>query len=491
MGPTPLWVAIRFPALALEVFSRARPQDDARPFVVDSGGRVPRLVAVHEAARQAGLREGMLLSAAYPLAPDLVRQPRDLAAEEAALEQLATHVLAFTPMVSLEAPEALVASIGSTLRLFGGREALLEAITARLTTTGFTACFGIAPTPLAALALADAGIDELVVSPEALERALAPLALRHFGLDPESLATLSSAGIRSFGDARKLPRSGLARRLGPALVALFDRCLGRSDDPRLPFLPPPRFASRLELPSAVETVEALSFALQRLVGDLAGWLEARGLGVRVMELALCHEHALVRRLDSPLTEARFALAAPSRTPRHLMHVLRERLSRIELPAPVAALALASEEVAPLAGCNLELLRGEGQALPEVPLLDRLRARLGEDAVRRIAVHAEHRPEHAMRVHDPATVPPLVAPPPLAPRPFWLFREAQPLAALMEAQPWILREGPERIESGWWDGSDVRRDYYVAESPQGETAWIYRDHRYASDDGDWFLHGLFA
>ena len=56
---------------------------------------------------------------------------------------------------------------------------------------------------------------------------------------------------------------------------------------------------------------------------------------------------------------------------------------------------------------------------------------------------------------------------------------------------MLRDGPERIESGWWDGGDVRRDYFVAESPQGETMWIYRDHRYGIDDGEWFLHGIFA
>jgi protein ImuB len=56
---------------------------------------------------------------------------------------------------------------------------------------------------------------------------------------------------------------------------------------------------------------------------------------------------------------------------------------------------------------------------------------------------------------------------------------------------VLREGPERIESGWWDGADTRRDYYVAESPAGELAWIFRDHRRGTDDGEWFLHGLFA
>jgi protein ImuB len=62
---------------------------------------------------------------------------------------------------------------------------------------------------------------------------------------------------------------------------------------------------------------------------------------------------------------------------------------------------------------------------------------------------------------------------------------------METRPWVLRDGPERIESGWWDGADIRRDYFVADTHEGATAWIYRDHRYGVEDGEWFLHGLFA
>ncbi len=81
--------------------------------------------------------------------------------------------------------------------------------------------------------------------------------------------------------------------------------------------------------------------------------------------------------------------------------------------------------------------------------------------------------------------------PAFPRPVWLLNEPEPLGHLLEAQPWVLRDGPERIESGWWDGADVRRDYFVAENPRGETVWIYRDHRYGIDDGEWFLHGVFA
>ena len=77
------------------------------------------------------------------------------------------------------------------------------------------------------------------------------------------------------------------------------------------------------------------------------------------------------------------------------------------------------------------------------------------------------------------------------RPYGCSRSPSRSATHSKSRPWVLRDGPERIESGWWDGADVRRDYFVAENPRGEIVWIYRDHRYGIDDGEWFLHGVFA
>ena len=81
--------------------------------------------------------------------------------------------------------------------------------------------------------------------------------------------------------------------------------------------------------------------------------------------------------------------------------------------------------------------------------------------------------------------------PSAPRPLWLLSEPAALSPAFEHAPWVLRDGPERIESGWWDGGDVRRDYFIAQTPEGGITWIYRDHRRSIGDGEWFLHGLFA
>jgi len=283
--------------------------------------------------------------------------------------------------------------------------------------------------------------------------------------------------------------------------------------------PPLRFERRLPLPAPVDSVEALGFGVNRLVDDLAGWLLARGLGVVRMSLTLVHERYL-RERGMPPTTATFALGAPARTPAHLHAVLRERLARVALPAPVEAIVLSSDETAPLASRNLGLLPEDAADAVVVPLVERLRSRLGDHAVATLAMRAEHRPEQAASevpvlsrsasfAHsgtgsratraranktpaspraDAAQHPPAPA---AAPRPLWLLDMARPLGGVVEAKPWVLRDGPERIESGWWDGRDCRRDYFVAETADGEMAWIYRDHRYGTDDGEWFMHGLFA
>ena len=47
-------------------------------------------------------------------------------------------------------------------------------------------------------------------------------------------------------------------------------------------------------------------------------------------------------------------------------------------------------------------------------------------------------------------------------------------------------GPERIETGWWRGPTLRRDYWRVETEKGLHFWIYRDLK----TGCWFLQGEF-
>jgi protein ImuB len=134
-----------------------------------------------------------------------------------------------------------------------------------------------------------------------------------------------------------------------------------------------------------------------------------------------------------------------------------------------------------------------QALHEV--LDRLRARLGGEAVQSLQLAADYRPERAwsarstvatvvtaatgVRVDNGAAHEFEVA---HAPRPCWLLPEPQPLCDM----PGLIA-GPERIESGWWDRGDVARDYYLARAVDGARQWVFQDLR----SGRWYVQGLWA
>src|SRR5437764_6970078 len=116
-----LWLCLILPYLSLDVFARAQtPADAAKPLAVTTGGHYPRVVIANDAAANAGVRTGQLVSASLALSPDLLLRERDLQAEAAALAAVAAWATQFTPMVSLAPQNAVLAEIGGSLRLFGG-----------------------------------------------------------------------------------------------------------------------------------------------------------------------------------------------------------------------------------------------------------------------------------------------------------------------------------------------------------------------------------
>ena len=68
------------------------------------------------------------------------------------------------------------------------------------------------------------------------------------------------------------------------------------------------------------------------------------------------------------------------------------------------------------------------------------------------------------------------------RPLWLLEAPRRLAE----NEFVLLAGPERIESGWWDGHEARRDYFIARTGDASLVWIFRER-----ERGWFLHGIFA
>jgi len=480
-----LWLCLHLPDLSLEVFTRGRDEDGAPLAVWHGRGSTQHILIVDAAAARLGLTPGMTLAAAHAVAGALLALQRDESLERAALEGVAAWAGRFTPLISLAPPRSLLLEVGSSLTLFGGLRTLRREVDNGARAQGHRPLLACAPTPLAAMLLARSGRGSDVTSTAALPGALADLPLSCLDLPPERLERLARMGVRRFGECLRLPRAGLARRLGGGLVADLDRALGRRPDPRRPYQPPPRFRAALPLPVEVEDTGALLFGANRLLQGLTGYLTARGAGVLGLVLRLNHHRRAA-------TRVRLGLAAPSRDADHLMLLLRERLAAVTLPATVTELVLQSDGMAPLAPQSQALFPGgEASVARDHTLLERLRARLGSDAVRGLRALPEHRPERAWSYTAGAQPVPAVALPPRR-RPSWLLAAPRPLAVQNGCPclngPLALETGPERIESGWWDGGDAARDYFVARDASGARFWIFQDLR---APGRWFLHGIFA
>jgi len=476
-----LWAALRFPDLSLQLYQRGAASRG--PTIVQEAGNRPVVWSCNEEAVRAGIKPGMAVSAAYALTHQLNLRLRNPAKEMKALAGIAAWATQFTPTVSLASANEVLIEISGCLRLFGGLRPLSGRIRAGLAELGYRAVVVVAPTPTAALLLARDGVDTSVGDRHQLRRALARLRLSLLDQPAQTVALLAQMGVHTIRDWLSLPRDGLARRFGQGFLDEVDRAFGLLPDPRLPFAPPSRFSVALELPAPVQETEPLLFAAKRLILELAGHLASRQIGVMRLKLDLEHAHHAA-------TPVVLGLSAPSRDAAHLVTMLREKLATIELPEAVENLCLVAEETRPLGSHNQSLFAdGRPSREERWRIIEHLRARLGMEAVHGLEMFPDHRPERAFRRSLPGRAGDGRCD---LHRPLWLLPQPVPLHAgetlpRMDA-PLTLLDGPERLETGWWDDFDVKRDYFVARDASGTKVWLFRERKGSKD---WFLHGIFG
>jgi protein ImuB len=466
-----LWACVLLPHLALDGVLRQRPDDG--PLVLVAGSANARtLVAVNADARRAGLRVGQRLLAAQALLAHFEALPYDLAATERWHRFLAAVAYRYSSEVCL-LPHALVLEISRSMGLFGPWPRLEAMLRADFSALGFRQRIAVAPTAHAAWVLAGISDGQAVLTSAALRPALQHVSVRKSHLPDTAAEALPGMGIRTLGQLLCLPHDGLRRRFGAELLAVLDRLTGDLPAGLDAWRPPDTFDLRIELTHEVENLGALVFPLRRMTSDLAVYLAGRDGGVQRFVLQLEHR-------DHPHTEVVVGLLAPERDAGMLFELARGRLEQIRLPAPVLGMHLLARDLPPFVPAGRDLFdERPAHALPIEQLRERLRARLGDEAVYQLGSTTDPRPELAQTVAAgaDATCEP-------QPRPSWLFARPLPLRG---APPRILA-GPERLETGWWDGGEVCRDYYVIETSLGQRAWAFCA---PGEQSGWMLHGWFA
>jgi protein ImuB len=481
-----LWLAIVFPKLLLEVLTGDQP--DQAAIVIEQVKGQPLVYAASAVAEHCGINTGMALGAAYALCPHVIVHHYDAQTEGQRLEQLALWAVQFTPKLSLQPPNALLLEVRGSLKYFGGLKKLLTRIRDDLTGRWHHHhCMAVSPTPAASLLLANSGQTTIVSSKEKLRSALGPLPIRLLPLNDKQLKQLYDTGVRVLRDLWRLPKDALARRFGVDLVRYLDASLGRFPDVRRELKLPESFAAHREWPFEISDTALLLTIAKELLDEMAQFLRNRDVCISRCEFAFRHTRL-------PLTKMVVGVCQPTRDAGRLLQLLQEHLDRITLPAPVIGMELAAADLQAYTVSSDALFLFPNEPLQQNTLsvdilLERLQARLGREAIQNICAKPDHRPEYA---HGFTSKLEKQCAELVRYRPLWLLPVPQPLkkhrGQLWRHGPLSLRQGPERIESGWWSGDDVCRDYYIAVDGKGSRLWVFRDLK---SQGRWFLHGLFS
>lgn len=414
--------------------------------------------------------------------------PSDEAADLTALAKLAEQCERFSPLVGWETiseaetkPSHLFLDVTGIEALFGGDGAMTHEVASDLARWGYEANLAIADTIGAAWA-------------HAVYRK--PLPISALRLTTGTVDLLSQLGITQIEQLLKLPRASLPARFGEKLVLRLDQFQGTARETIVAHRPQPTFISEEVLENPVESYALIELIVRELVNRMAQMLAPRQQGaVRLFCRLDC--------ASGPLT-FQVGLFQPSADPQHLWDLVRMQLT---LPGPVGRVTLVASQTAPLEIRQRKLFADSHDTARHLDLLiDRLSNRLGAKAVLRPELTADPLPERAVRyvplvesgrkrrarkspVHSATTRPLILHSPPRVLDVISIVPDGPPVSFRLAGQTHRVScwWGPERIETGWWRGSQVRRDYYRVETDSGQRYWLF--HRLS--DGAWLLHGEFA
>lgn len=449
----------------MERLARAQPQAVLKhePFaLVQAQAHGVRIVAVNGAAYDGGVLAGQPLADARAVLPSLRSRPWDEACDYEALVALARWCGRYGPQRHVAGRDGVWVDITGVAHLFGGEEALLRDVVAKLAWFGVTACAAIAETYGAACALArclpvQAGAFRgavfgasrrasetssvlraspcahvpafFVSAPGTLRSALKDLPVSALRLTGPSVVVLRRLGLFRIGQLYGLPREGLARRFREApssrtslkrqvrkgvsqrhaqaaagdVLKRLDQALGLMSEPLPGLAQPPVLRSQQAWSDPLLTSEGIAAEAGQLVTDVVRQLVDMSLGARRVVLS-------VYRSDGTMTEVRAGFSAPCRDAGHIMGLLQERLAGVDVGFGVDALALEVCEADLQTGEQRGFAVGSRHSVGVAPtgvglarLVDKLSNRLGADAVTQLQPVESHIPEQAQRhvAYNPA------------------------------------------------------------------------------------------
>jgi len=471
------WLYIHFPCLQLD--SSLQPRDAQGPCVLIRQGRV---VQNNQAARENGIAIGTGLAQAALLCHDLTIANYQLRQEQQLLKQLAHELYQLSATLYLYPPQGLLFKTQDMRRLYRDMAHYWHSLQQPLQRRHLSYFYAAAHTPLTAQILALAHKNQLCQSAQEATRLLDQLPIDEAGFSPVLNEQLQRLGLRLLGQVQALSRPKLGKKLGIELVQHLQHLYHEQPVALPAYRPQEYFSQQLPLLYEVEHSPGLRFPLSRLLQAMEAFLHSRQLQVARVKLGLIYR-------EQDATWLQIGSAAGEYQAKLWLDLIMLRLEQLELNAPVIGLHLKGHQQGSREVVNQSLFDTTPTSqLNPGQLLGRLQNKLGNHCIQHLGLCDDYRPEHStynQQWQHLDNRQQTQKHPTSALRPSILL----PLPRMLAGKPrygWQQLQGPERIQSGWWDNQAICRDYFIMRNPQGQLCWLFRNHQ-----EEWFIHGYFA
>ncbi|KXI30374.1 Y-family DNA polymerase [Paraglaciecola hydrolytica] len=469
------WLYLHYPSLQLDSAFCGR---NEQAIIIVQGSK-NEVVQLNSAAMAQGVKVGMGLGTASALCTNLSVHAYNPEIEITKLKELSQWLYLVTSDITFFEPDGILLRISNMLLLYGGLREYWQMLESHMQPLCLSYQFASGCSPLASRLLARVGANCIYPNKETSLNVLKIQPLHSSDLPKNVVEKLSRIGVKTLGDLLDIPMADIARRFDIELVNYVGRVTGQFKHPVAFFHPPEVFVHYLELLFEVENTQWLSKPLEKLLGQLEGFLK--------LQDKLAHELLLMlHQRDAEPMSITVSSAAGEYQAIKWLPLFLLRLESVVLSAPVTGITLKAERIAERLELKTDLFDGKRGNQSPHELVSFLQAKLGKQAVRGISLTDDPRPQRASQNDEPLISCKQIASKQIAINPHLI----RPTLLLPYPKPLTMQvsimQGPERIVTGWWDSKPIHRDYFVARSLTGQSLWVFRNHKH-----QWFIHGMFS
>lgn len=439
--------------------------------------KLNQVLQLNKQAQKLGIKNGMGLASASILCSHLLVSEYKESIATQALQELANQLYLVTSDIVIDEPFGLYLRAQNMLRLYGSLAQYWQVIKEVITKQGYDIYFASAYSVNVAKLIAKHRQQFINDDKALINQKLQQCSLLLTDIDKKDIEKLQRIGIKSIADLFEQPLSAFASRVSKFSLQIMSELRGESAAKLRFYQPSERYEHYLELLYDIALTARLLPVVRKCLDALEAYLLVRN------GLALSIHITLYQREHEPITQV-INSALPIYKSAQWLDIIELRFEHLALSSGVYGITIKCEKIEQADICESDFFTEKSTHVAAMTLLSRLKAKLGEHQVKLMQYQDDYRPERCTQL---STKPPnehlkkqRTNTPHFLDRPGFLLRDPLPLNSKVS-----IIEGPERIASGWWDSHMIQRDYFLAQSDQGQQMWIFR-----TLDDNWFIHGYF-